>query len=66
MQLTIKVPVTTAADDSPEKFFVVFFSVKIHARQMIHMKHQALFSSKDNSIKSKSVVCCNIAWRFKG
>ena len=25
------------------------------------MKHQALFSLKDNSKKNKSVVCCNFA-----
>ena len=26
-----------------------------------HMKHQALFSSKDKSINNKSVVCCNFS-----
>ena len=29
------------------------------ARQRIHMKNQALFSSKDKS-KNKNVVCCNL------
>ena len=31
-------------------------SCESSARQRIHTKHQALFSSKD---RSKSVVCCN-------
>ena len=43
-----------------------FFSEKIRldlssessARQRIHMKYQALFSSKDKS-KKLNVVCCN-------
>ena len=68
--LTLKAPITTAADNSLEFFFIVFFSGKIRldiscessARLRIHMIYQALFSSTD---KSKSVICCNIAWLFK-
>ena len=45
-------------------------SCESSARQRIHMKHQALFSSKDESKnkakRNKSVVCCNFAWLFKG
>ena len=60
--LTLKAPITTAADDI-RKYFFIFFSEKIRldvstessARQMIHMKNQALFSSKD---KSKKIKCC--------
>ena len=53
-----KVPVTTTAD---HRLFFHSFSEKIRldilsessARQRIHMKHQALFSSKDKSKKIK-------------
>ena len=58
--LTLKVPITTEADNS--KIFFHCFSEKIRfdvssessARQRIHMKNQALFSSKD---KSKKLNC---------
>ena len=58
--LTLKAPITTAADDIHKYFFIVF-SEKIildvlsesSARQKIHMKNQALFSSKDKSKKLK-------------
>ena len=57
----------TAADDIHYYFFIFFFSEKIRldlscessAEQSIHMKHQALFSSKDKG-KKISVVC----WKF--
>ena len=77
--LALKVPIMTAADDSLEYLFIVFvfcflfffdkimldISCESSARQRIHMKHQALFSSKDKSKNNKSVVCCNFAWCFK-
>ena len=52
--LTLKAPITTAADDI-HKIFFHCFSEKIRldvssessARQRIHMKNQALFSWKD-------------------
>ena len=59
--LTLKAPITTAADDIYKYFFAVFFffSEKIRfgvssessarQRQMIHLKHQTLFSSKEQS-----------------
>ena len=58
--LTLKAPITTAADDI-HKYFFHCFSEKIRfdvssessARQRIHMKNQALFSSKDKSKKLK-------------
>ena len=63
----------TAADDSLEYFFHCFsdkimldISCESSARQRMHMKHQALFSLKDKSKTNKSVVCCNLVWRFKG
>ena len=60
LHLTLKAPITTAADDI-HKYFLLFFSEKIRldvasessARQRIHMKNQALFSSKDESKKLK-------------
>ena len=59
--LTLKAPITTAADDI-YKYFFFFFSEKIRldiscqssARQRIHMKHQAIFPQKD---KSKKIKC---------
>ena len=59
--LTLKVPVMTAADDSPEFFSLYFrqnktFQTKqdliFHVNPLLEricMKHQALFSSKDKS-----------------
>ena len=74
--LTLMASIMTAADDSLEYFFIVFFfsekirfdiSCESSARQQrIHMKHQALFSSKDKHKRKWSVVCCNFAWLFKG
>ena len=53
--LTLKAPITTAADDI-HKYFSLFsekirldVSSDFSARQRIHMKNQALFSSKDKS-----------------
>ena len=50
----------TAADDSLEYFFIVFsdkimldISCESSAWQRIHMKYQALLSSKDKSKKMK-------------
>ena len=68
IMLTLKVPITTAADDI-HKFFFYCFSEKIRldvssessARQRIHLKHQALFSSKD---KSKKLECRLLQFLF--
>ena len=53
MYLTLKVPIMTAADDSHKYLFIVFsekirldVSSESSARQRIHKKNQALFSSK--------------------
>ena len=58
-ELTRKAPITTAADDIPKYFFIVFskkirldVSSESSARQRIHLKYQA-FSSKDKSKKLK-------------
>ena len=58
--LTLKVPITNAADDIHKYFFFVFqtkirldVSSESSARQRIHMKNQASFSSKDKSKKLK-------------
>ena len=58
--LTLKAPITTAADDNYKYFFIGFIekirlddvSCDSSARQRIHMKNQALFSSKNKSKKS--------------
>ena len=57
--LTLKVPITTAADDIHKYFFIVFLektrldiSCESSARQRIHTKPQALFSWKDKSKKN--------------
>ena len=61
LNLTLKVPVTTAAEDTHKYFFPCFSEKRLDvssessARQRIHMKNQALFSSKDISKKLK---CC--------
>ena len=62
--LTLKVPITTAADDI--NIFSLFFrrldvSSESSARQRIHLKHQALFSSKD---KSKILNCRLLQFLF--
>ena len=66
IKLTLEAPIRTAADDSHKHFF---FSEKIRldvssessARQRIHMKYQALFSSND---KSKKLKCCLLQFLF--
>ena len=66
--LCFKAPVTTAADDI-HKYFFHCFSEKIRleiscestARQRIHMKNQALFSSKD---KGKNLKCRLLQFLF--
>ena len=58
--LTIKAPITTAADNI-HKYFFHCFSEKIRldvlsessVKLRIHLKHQALFSSNDRSKKLK-------------
>ena len=67
--LTLKAPITTAADDIHKHIFSLFFRKKIRldvssesfAMQRIHLKHQALFSSKD---KSKKLKCHLLQFLF--
>ena len=61
---SFKASVMTAADDIHKYFFIVFLE-KIRldiscesSRQRIHMKNQALFSSKDKKVNNKNVLCC--------
>ena len=71
--LTLKAPIATAADDI-HKYFLIFFPEKIRrdiscessARQRIHMKLQALFSSKNKSKKIKVSSAAIFVWHFKG
>ena len=58
--LTLKAPITTAADDIHKYLFIVFsekirldVSSESSARQRVHLKHQALFYLKDKSKKLK-------------
>ena len=59
--LTLKVPITTAADDNFLYFFIIFFSEKTSldiscessAWQTIHMKCQDLYSLKKKKKKKK-------------
>ena len=55
--LTIKAPISTAADDIHKYFFIV----RLDARQRIHIKNHALFSLKDKSNKLK---CCLLQFLF--
>ena len=70
--VTLKAPITTAADDT-HKYFSLFsekirldVSSESSARQRIHMKNQALFSSKGKSKKLKSRLLQFLFWHFKG
>ena len=64
--LTLKAPITTAPDDIHKYVFIVFrkkrldVSSESSARQRIHMKNQALFSSKNNvkKLKCRLLQCC--------
>ena len=67
-KLSMKAPITTAADDIYKYFFHCFsekvrldVSSECSARQRIHMKNQALFSSKD---KSKKLKCRLLQFLF--
>ena len=69
VSLTLKTPITTAADDIHKYFFIVVqrkirldVSSESSARQRIHMKNQTLFSSKD---KSKKLKCCLLHFLFQ-
>ena len=42
------------------------FSCESSASQRIHLKHQVLFSLKNNEKIFRNVVCCSHDWRFKG
>ena len=57
--LTLKVPITTAADNIHKYFFIVFLR---YQQISTDMKHELLFSSQDKSKRSASIVI----ERFKG
>ena len=42
------------------------FSGESSAKQRIHLKHQVLFSLKNNEKIFMNVVCCSHNWRFNG
>ena len=65
--LTLKEPNITAADDIHKYFFHCFSEIRLDvccessASQRIHLKNQALFSSKD---KSKKLKCGLLQFLF--
>ena len=59
--LTLKAPIMTAAFRCFSEKIRLDVSSESSARQRIHMKNQALFSSKDKSKKSK---CCLLQFLF--
>ena len=72
--LTLKAPITTAADNIHQYFFILFFfSQKIRldvssessARQRIHMKNQDLFFLKDKSKKIKMSSAAIFVWYIR-
>ena len=73
LSLTLKAPITTAADDI-QKYFFHCFSEKIRldvssessARQRIHIKNQALFSLKYKSKKIKISSAAIFVWGITG
>ena len=50
----------------PFKKIRLDFSCESSAQQRIHLKHQVLFSRKNNEKIFMNVVCCSRDWRFKG
>ena len=64
--LTLKAPITTAADD---KFFYIFsifeinkvrYFMRIVCQQTILMKHHALLLFSEKAAKFETVVCCKL------
>ena len=65
--LTLKVPNKIAADDILT--FLLYLSRKIRldfSCESSHLKHQVLFSLKNNEKILMNIVCCSSDWRFKG
>ena len=65
--MTLKAPITAAADDTHKYFFIVSKKIRLDvssessARHRIHMKNQVLFSLKD---KSKKLKCHMLQFLF--
>ena len=61
-----------AADDILIFYFYLSKKVRLDlscessAQQRIHLKHQVLFSLKNNETIFMHVICCCRDWRFKG
>ena len=61
-----------AADDTLFFYFYLSkeirldFSCESSAQQRIHLKHQVLFSLKNDEKIFMNVVCCGRDWCFKG
>ena len=63
--LTLKAPITTAADDKFCDIFSNFRKIKA-CWQTILMKYHVLFVVFEKAAKFEIVVCCKNKWRFKG
>ena len=67
----LKCQTKIAADDTSIFYFHLSKKIKLDvscessAKQRIHMKHQGLFSLKNEKV-FMNVVCCSCDWRFKG
>ena len=68
--MILKASITTAADDIHKYFFSekirLDISCESSARHKIHMKLQALYSSKNKSKTIKMSSAAIFVWRFKG
>ena len=70
--LKLKAPNKILADDILIICFYLLekimldFSCESSAEQRIHLKHQVLFSLKNNKKIFMNVVCCSRDWSFKG
>ena len=66
IDLTLKAPITTAADDKFCDIFPIFDKNKV-CQQTILMKYHALLVIFEKAAKFEIVVCCTLyRWRFKG
>ena len=68
---TLRAPPNIAADDILIFYFYLSkkirldFSCESSAGQRIHLKHQVLFSLKNNEKILMTVICCSHDWPFK-
>ena len=65
--LTLKVPNKNCSRRHFDFYFYLSKKTRLDfSCEMIHLKHQVLFSLKNNEKIFMNVVCCSLDWRFKG